>query len=121
RAARHVMVNRLRQLDVDALWLLLHPFGTSSAGPVALKRYIETCLDFQRLGLPLVAQHTGTIGIALLALNAVGGIECGVTLGERFDAGRLLKARDGGGESFGHPAMVYLGAINSYLDRTSAR
>lgn len=42
--ARRRLVERLRQLDVDALWLKVHPFGATS-GPLALRRYIEACRD----------------------------------------------------------------------------
>ena len=119
RGDRKRVIRAIRGVDLDALWLRLHPFGTSAAGPIALRRYIELCLDLQDLGLPLVAERTGTVGVALLSFNAVGGIECGVTQGERFDAGRLLKERRASDE-FARPAMVYLTAIDAYVRRRDA-
>lgn len=120
-ASRANLLRMLGDLDVDAIWLRLHPFGTSASGPLALRRYIEICLDLQRLGRPLVGERTGTVGIALLAYNAVGGIECGVTLGERFDAGRLLQVRPSAGDPYSHPAMVYLPAIDTFVSRNDGR
>ena len=118
---RAALLRRIGDLDVDAIWLRLHPFGASASGPVALRRYIEICPDLQRLGLPLVAEHTGTVGVALLAFDAVGGIECGITLGERFDAGRLLRVPADRGEPFSHQAMVYLPEIDAYVSGQDAR
>lgn len=120
-ADRARLLRQFDEVDIDAIWLRLHPFGTSAAGPLALRRYIEICRDLQRLGVPLVAERTGTVGVALLSYNAVGGIECGVTLGERFDAGRLLHARPSTSRPFSHPAMVYLAAIDTFVSRDDAR
>ena len=40
-----------------------------------------------------VAERVGTVGLALMAFGAVGGVESGVTLGERFNV-RDLRKRD---------------------------
>lgn len=120
-ADRAKLIRQLRGADIDAIWLRLHPFGTSSSGPLALRRYIEICRDFRGVQVPLVAERTGTVGIALLSYNAVGGIECGVTLGERFDAGRLLRIKPTTGRPFSHPALVYLPAIDTFVSREEAR
>jgi len=120
-ANRAHLVRQFGDMDIDAIWLRLHPFGTSASGPIALRRYIDICLDLQRLGVPLVAERTGTVGIALLSFNAVGGIECGVTLGERFDAGRLLHMQSRTGDPYSHPAMVYLAAIDTFIGTVEGR
>jgi hypothetical protein len=117
---RAIVIHRLMRLDIDAVWLRLHPFGSNSSGPVALRRYLTICEDLQRLQVPLVAERAGTVGVALLAFGAVGGMECGVTLGERFDAGRLTRASKGG-DPFAHPPMVYLQAIGQYAEKRVAR
>ena len=79
------LAHRLQGIDVDALWLRFHPFGSSEFGPVKLLTYITACQNLRTVGLPLLAERTGTIGLALAAFGAVGGIECGLTLGERFN------------------------------------
>ncbi len=117
---RSLVIESLRSIDVDAVWLRLHPFG-STAGPVALRRYIELCWELQRIGLPLVAERSGTIGLALMAFGAVGGIESGITLGERFDAGTLLHPPDSRGKPFSPAPRVYLHDIGTFVSRASAR
>src|SRR5262249_52410296 len=39
RAARERLIHELAAAEIDALWLRLHPFGTSTAGPLAFRRY----------------------------------------------------------------------------------
>ena len=87
------MLEALKTIEIDAVWLRIHPFGTTAAGPIALRGYIEACRDLHRVGVPLVAERSGTIGVALMAFGAVGGIESGITLGERFDARTLAAPR----------------------------
>ncbi len=119
-ASRALAVRRLMRLDIDGLWLRLHPFGTSASGSLALRRYMAICDDFARLQIPLVAERTGTVGVALLAFGAVGGIECGVTLGERFDGGRLTRAAKGG-DPYSHPPMVYSTPIGQFAEKKAAK
>jgi hypothetical protein len=114
------IIERLRQLQVDAIWFRVHPFGTSSSGTVALRRYVEGCRDFHPLGLPLVADRTGTAGLALLASGAVSGVEAGVTVGESFDAGRLLRVRESK-QAFSPPPRVYLAPLGAFVTREKAQ
>lgn len=119
--ARAIVLDRLRGLDVDAVWLRLHPFGTSASGPRSLRRYIDVCSDLATLGVPIVAERTGTVGLALLSFNLVGGIECGVTVGEAFDATRLLRRDPESTTPFSNPGMVYLPALDTFVTRRDAR
>lgn len=116
---RNVLIERLGQLPIDAVWLRIHPFGTTSSGPLALRRYLEGCLDLHRLGLPILGEHTGTVGVALLAFGAVGGIESGITLGERFAFDRYLRPRKGKG--FNPQPRVYFDRLGSLVDRNQAQ
>lgn len=116
--AREVLVERLRSLPIDAVWLRIHPFGTTSAGPVALRRYLGACQDFHTLNVPLVGEHTGTVGLPLLAFGAVGGIESRLTLGERFDFDRYTK--DSGGKGFLPAPRVYLHSLGAFVSRDQA-
>lgn len=117
RGQRRLIIERLQRLPFDALWLRIHPFSASS-GPLAVRRYIESCRDLHQLRRPVVAERTGTPGLALLGFCAVGGIECGVTIGERFDVSGLLKPRDGRG--FMPQSRVYIPSIGLFLDRKQA-
>jgi hypothetical protein len=108
----------LRGLPIDALWLRVSPFGATS-GPLALRRYIEACRDLHELSVPLVAEHTGAAGVALLAFGAVGGIESGITFGERFDARPPLR-RPSHGTPFAPQPRVYIRELGAFLTRAQA-
>jgi len=118
--ARARIVDRLAIAPIDALWLRIHPFGAADAGPTALRRYIEAARDLQRLGLPIVGERTGTAGVALLAFGAVGGIESGVTFGERFNVNALFKPPNPNDKPFAPAPRVYLAAIGTFVSRDQA-
>lgn len=118
---RSQAIARLAGSPIDALWLRVHPFGTTSAGPLALRRYIEASRDFHRLGIPVVAQNVGTVGLALMAFGAVGGIEGGITYGERFDASPFLKPPKDDGPRFSPAPRVYLSSVGAFVSREQAR
>lgn len=105
---------------IDAVWLRIPGFGVAESGPVNLRRYFELARGLHGLGVPVVAERTGTIGVALLAFGAVGGIEQGVTVGERYDLRPLLarKASKGG---FLPAPRVYVKEIGAFLSRKDAR
>lgn len=110
--------DRLDSLPIDAIWLRIHRFGTTECGPIALRRYIEAGRDLQSLNFPIVAERAGTAGLALLAFGAVGGIEGGVTLGERFDFQTLKRKQEGSG--FSQPPRVYLSDLAAFMSRKQA-
>jgi hypothetical protein len=113
------LANRLQTLDIDAVWLRFHGFGSTSCGPVNLKTYIAACRALHTLRLPLVAERTGTIGLALMAFGAVGGVECGITVGERFDISDLLAPRPAGSARSAQ-WRVYVEALGIFLSVAKA-
>jgi hypothetical protein len=116
---RNEFDRQIRDLPVDSLWLRVHSFGTTASGPIALRGFIEAGQELHQLRIPLVAERTGTIGLALLAFGAVGGIESGITIGESFDIGRLRKPRTKG--AFLPAARVYLRDLGAFLEVKKAR
>lgn len=116
--ARRRFKDRIGSLPIDAIWLRVHRFGTTECGPIALRRYIEAGRDLQSLNFPIVAERAGTVGLALLAFGSVGGIEGGITLGERFDFQTLKKKQEGSG--FSKPPRVYLPDIGAFMERKQA-
>jgi hypothetical protein len=112
------ITGHLTGLPIDSLWLRIHRFG-SAVGPRALRSYIEACRHLHSLEVPIVAEKTGTVGLALLAFGAVGGIESGITLGERFDAGNLLKKRPDS-DGFLLPPRVYIQNLGIFLKKKDA-
>lgn len=117
---RDELVGKLAGLPIDALWLRVHPFGTRTSGPLALRRYLEMCRALHPLGLPLVAEHSGTVGVALLAFGAVGGIESGVTLSEGVNLDGYLKPPDPKAKPFARAPRVYLHEIGAFLEPKQA-
>lgn len=120
-ASRAKIINRLASAPIDALWLRVHPFSAATAGPMALRRYVEGARDMQRLGLPIVGEHTGTAGVAMLAFGAIGGIESGITFGERFDANALFREPRSTDKPFAPPPRVYLQSLGIFVSRDQAR
>lgn len=115
---RRRLIERLGTVDADAIWLRVHPFGSSS-GPLALRRYIEACRDLHALGIPIVGDRTGTVGVAMAAFGAIGGVEGGLTIGERFDVSSLTRPRTG--DPFAPAPRVYIPEIGAFLTRKQAR
>jgi hypothetical protein len=109
----------LSSLPIDAIWLRVQPFGTRSGAQV-VRKYIRACADLHSSALPLVAEKSGTTGLALLAFGAVGGVESGVTIGEHFDANSLISHRSGG-KPFTPQARVYLPELQAFLSKKQAR
>lgn len=116
---RAAVIGVLRGLPIDAVWLRIHPFGTAKSGPLVLKRYLAACRDFHQLGRPLVGEHTGAVGVALMAFGALGGIESGVTVNDHTDLSSWLRVPTGGGGGGGE-ARIYLHQLGSFLDRSKA-
>lgn len=109
----------LASLPIDAIWLRVHPFGTRQSGPLSLHRYIRACWELRKLALPIVGEKTGTVGIALAAFGALGGVESGITMGEQFDFGRLARVpRDG--RRFIPPSRIYLSKLGAFLTPAQA-
>jgi hypothetical protein len=119
-AWREWAMGYLRGLPIDALWLRIHPFGTPRSGPLALKRYLAGCRDMHQLGRPLVGEHTGAVGIGLMAFGALGGVESGITFNDHTDLSEWLRipTRSRGG---GNEARIYLHQLGAFLDRSKAK
>ena len=118
---RQDILTALADAPIDGLWLRVHPFSASTAGPLALRRYIDAARDLQRLGVPLTGEHTGTAGVAMLAFGAVGGIESAITYGERFDALTLFKAPNPNDKPRALAPRVYLHNLGIFVSRDQAQ
>lgn len=55
-----------------------------------------------------------------MAFGAVGGIESGVTIGEKFDVSRLLRAREIDKKIFQAPPRVYVNELGIFLTPAQA-
>jgi len=118
-----ILVGALEHTPADALWVAVHPFGVS-AGPLAIRRYVDFCRALHATGRPIVGLHTGTVGLLLLAIGAVSAIESGVTDGERFDFDALtqLPRQPREGEKIiGSTPRVYLQSLGAFLTTKEAQ
>lgn len=103
-------------LPIDALWLRVHPFGTTNSGPLVLRRYLEMCRALHQVGVPLVAEHSGGVGVALLAFGAVGGIESGITYAEAVNLDNMFKPPRPEEKGFSPVPRPYLHELAAFLD-----
>jgi hypothetical protein len=117
-AQRIALRSAFNGLRLDAIWLRVHPFGSHS-GHLTLRRYILACRDLHDLSLPLVAERTRNIGLALLAFGAVSGIESGVSIGEKFDFSRLTRKRSSA-SGFAPQPRVYFPTLGIFPTRERA-
>lgn len=111
--------NLARADAIDAVWIRMHAFGTNAAGPLTIPRYLRLARRLHAVGLPLVAERTGTVSMPLMAFGAVAGIESGITHGERFQYNDLKKVRDLGRKG-GFAPRVYFPAIGVFMSRKQA-
>ena len=122
-ALREYLIGRLSQTvaarAVDAVWLRVPGFGVTHSGPVNLRRYFQLARATHALNVPIVAERTGTLGLALLAFGVVGGVEQGITFGEGYDLTRLTKPASGRG--FLPAPRVYVPELGIQLSRDLAR
>jgi hypothetical protein len=116
------IVAKLAELEIDAVWLSLHPVGADSSAAI-----LKSCLDagkaLRSIGVPIVMERAGYLGVALMGFNAAGGLASGITSGDNFDAGRLLRParkRDDA-KHFAPAPRVYLEQLGIFLERKEAK
>jgi hypothetical protein len=91
RTKLQAIVDRLSVTAVDAVWLNVDGFGSTSTAAGTVK-YIDAARSFHKLNVPVIADHVGGfVGLALVSFGAVGGIAHGVTMGERFSTATWRK------------------------------
>jgi hypothetical protein len=121
-ATQKRIISQLNELaaarQIDGVFLRVQGFGTTKAGPRNLRTYLRAARDLHAVGVPLVGERTGGVGIALAAFGAIGGIESSVTYGEAYDARRLNKASKGKG--FVPPPRVYIRDAMALVSRQEA-
>jgi len=116
-SARTAIMQALRQLPIDAVRLRVHPFGNNS-GHVSLLRYVQAARALVAMDLPIIAERTGNIGLALLSFAAVSGLESGVTFGDAFNMGLLKERRASSG--FAAP-RVYIPELGLFVPKKAAK
>ena len=114
-------LSRLRRDEVvDALWLRMHAFGSTSSGRLNLRRYVDVSRGLHDVGVPVVGERTGTVGLALMALGCIAGIESSITHGERCDIRALQRTPRPGERGFAPAPRVYIPSIGAFVNREPA-
>jgi hypothetical protein len=114
---------RLGWAGSDSIWIAVHPFGTSNSGPLSLRRYFDFCRHMHETRIPLIGMHTGTVGLTVMALGAVSGIESGMTDGEGFDVSRHVlapKELPAGVRPMGSTPGIYIEGLAVFLTTREA-
>ena len=115
---RATVLDKIRRVPLDGLWLKIDGCG-SGLSPTGITRYGDAAVDFQQLGVPIIADHAGGLmGLGLLAFGTVGGLAHGITLGERFDASSWRKKSIG--THFSPTTRIYIPQIDLMLKRVEA-
>ncbi len=119
-AYRRSLIEALRNAPCDAMWLKIDNFGADASGEKTVA-YIEACREFQRLGVPLIADHVGGLpALGALAFGAVGGIAHGITMYEGFKAAPMRKPRTSNSARI--PAVrFYIPRLDAHLSRAEAK
>ena len=118
-AHRRVLVERLRSLPFDNLWIRVAGFG-ADATPFGVRRYISSLSDLHALQKPIIADCAGGLAaLAVIAFGAAAGIAHGVAEKERFDASAWRRRlRTGGG---GQNGRLYLPGIDRHCKLADVR
>src|SRR5205085_2527878 len=112
-SSRRIIINELRELQMDALWLRVENYGSDASGE-KVRSFIECVTHFQELKLPIVADFVGGIpGLSPLAFGAVGGIAHGVMVFESFRASHWKKPTEGNPRTPSH--RVYFHELDLLL------
>ena len=119
RLQREAIIAALADAPCDALWLKVENFGSDATGEKTTA-YIEACSDFQRLGVPIVADQVGGVpGLGLLAFGATGGIAHGITMLEGFKPAPWRRERKKK-QKGGMPIRVYVERLDLLLKPSEA-
>src|SRR5207247_409250 len=102
----------------DSIWIRAVGFDARNSGPLNLRKYITGVRGFHEMGLPVLGDRAGTVGLASLALGVTSGISSGITVGERYDPRALFRGKMGKG--FLPAPRVYVSAIGAFMDRKRA-
>lgn len=117
-AERDALVEGLRAVDMDALWLKVENFGADATGE-KVRAYVEASEAFHDLGAPLVADHVAGIpSLASLAFGAVGGIAHGIMMFEGFKASGWRRPPSGSPRT--PSPRIYLQALDMLVNKDQA-
>jgi hypothetical protein len=117
---RNALIEGLRGVDIDALWLKIENFGADATGE-KVRAYVEAVAAFHELGIPLIADHVaGLPSLASLAFGAVGGIAHGIMMFEGFKPSAWRRPPNNEHQPRTPAPRVYLQALDMLVSRQQA-
>lgn len=117
---RASLINDLRNVPFDYLWLRVSGFG-ADATPAGVERYIKSLFSFHALERPIIADQVGGLAsLAVCVFGASSGFSHGVSGKERFSAAGWVNptGRKGGG---GGGKSIYIPGLDRRLKVVEAR
>lgn len=115
---RDALIDGMRGVEMDALWLKIENFGADATGE-KVRAYVEAAEGFHGLGVPVIADHVaGLPSLASLAFGAVGGIAHGIMMFEGFKASGWR--RPPSGKPRAPSPRVYLQGLDMLVSRDHA-
>lgn len=118
-SSRAIILNELRGLEMDALWLRVENYGNDASGE-KVRSFIECVTHFHELNVPIVADFVAGIpALSPLAFGAVGGISHGVMVFESFRANHWKKPAEGNPRTPSH--RVYFHELDLLLAPSQAQ
>lgn len=117
---RQRIINGLRDVPFDYLWLRVSGFGADATGS-GVERYIQSLFAFHALGRPVIADQVGGLAsLAVCAFGASSGFAHGAEGKERFSATGWVNPKDrksggGGGKT------IYIPGLDRRLKVADAR
>lgn len=111
---RRAIIAAVADAPFDGLWLRIGNFGSDASGQKTAA-YIQACVEFQELNVPIVADQVGGLpALGLLAFGAVGGLAHGVTMLEGYKPAAMQRPRSPN-QNGAMPTRVYVPRLDSHL------
>jgi len=115
---RKRLIDGLRDLPFDYLWLRISGFGADATG-VRVERYIKGLFEFHALGRPIIADQVGGLAsLAVCAFGAASGFAHGISGKERFLATGWVNPSNSGGR---RGKTVYIPGLDRRLKVAEVR
>ncbi len=116
---RQIILEKLRGLPIDSLWIKVSQSGTVTHA--AVRNLVNGAAEFHLLGVPLVGDMMGGLrGLSALAFGAVGGISHGVTQKESFNASSWTRPANSNSHGFTWAPRVHIAPLDIHLKREEA-
>ncbi len=113
------VVEQLRSLPLEALWLRISGFGGDATG-AGVDKAAQAILRFHGLGIPIVMDRVGGLpAYALTSFGVASGYANGLKGKDRFDTSGWLKSTGRGGG--GNETSVFISGLDRRVTRSELK